>query len=226
VSYYYNPAIRTVGEDTSLWEAMDILGKSEARALPVVDGEGRYRSLLHYSSFAQKVLRVANPRQKTVIQTSVDLLVSVLRAQAVVTRDAQAVRKSPIVIAAAEFDTFKEHLAAHIPGNAIVISGNRADVQRHAIESGVRALVITNGNLIDRPLRELAEEKGVSVLISPYDTASTSLLLIYSMPVVGVSNAEVKPVNRNDPVWKVAPLLATARAGAYRSSTTPGSSSG
>lgn len=210
VSYYYNPAIRTVGEDTSLWEAMDILGKSEARALPVVDGEGRYRSLLHYSSFAQKVLRVANPRQKTVIQTSVDLLVSVLRAQAVVTRDAQAVRKSPIVIAAAEFDSFKEHLAAHIPGNTIVISGNRVDVQRHAIESGVRALVITNGNLIDRPLRELAEEKGVSVLISPYDTASTSLLLIYSMPVVGVSNAEVKPVNRNDPVWKVAPLLATA----------------
>ncbi|MCD1655464.1 putative manganese-dependent inorganic diphosphatase [Treponema zuelzerae] len=210
VAYHYKPNIRTIGEGTSLWEAMEVLEKNEIRALPVVDGEGRYHSLLHYSSFAQKILKMINPQQKTVIQTSIDLLSSVLHTQALVVRNEKEVRKSPIVIAAAEFDTFKEHLGAHIPANTIVITGNRKDIQEHAIESGVRALIITNGNMISKELRSRAEERDVSVLISPYDTASTALLIIYSMPVTCMSNAAVKPVSRNDTTRKVAPLLANS----------------
>jgi len=210
VAYHYNPNIRTIGEDTSLWEAMEVLEKSEIRVLPVIDREGHYHSLLHYSSFAQKVLKMINPQQKTVIQTSIELLSSVLHTQALVVCNEKEIKKSPIIIAAAEFKTFQEHLGAHIPENTVVISGNRLDIQKHAIESGVRALIITNGNMIDKDLREKAEEKGVSVLISPYDTASTSLLIIYSMPVSCMSNNDVRPVNLNDTTRKVAPLLSTA----------------
>jgi len=210
VAYHFNPNIRTVHEDTSLWEAMELLEKNEIRVLPIVDRNGHYHSLLHYSSFAQKVLKMINPQQKTVIQTSINLLSSVLHTQALVVCDEKEIKKSPIIIAAAEYSTFQEHLGAHIPENTIVISGNRLDIQKHAIESGVRALIITNGNMIDKALREKAEEKGVSVLISPYDTASTSLLIVYSMPVTCMSNSEVRPVNRNDTTRKVASILANA----------------
>ncbi len=210
IEYFFNPDVRTITDETSLWEAMEILEKSEVRVLPVTDHDGRYHSLLHYSSFAQKVLRMINPRQKTIIETSISLLASALHTQALVVRNAETVRKSPVIIAAAEYETFTEHLAAHIPESTIVIVGNRVDVQRHAIERGVRALIITSGTPIARELREEAEKNGVSVLISPYDTASTSLLIIYSMPVACVSNALVKPVNRNDTTRKIAPLLATA----------------
>ena len=210
VAYYYNENIRTISAETSLWEAMDVLEKNEIRALPVVDRDGRYHSVLHYSSFAQKVLKMINPQQKTVIQTSIELLSSTLHTQALVVCKGTEIRKSPIIIAAAEYDTFREHLGAHIPENTIVICGNRLDIQRFAIESGVRALIITNGNMIDKDLREQAEKHGVSVLISPYDTASTSLLIIYSMPVTCMSNGNVKPVNRNDTTRKIASALATA----------------
>jgi len=210
VAYHYNPNIRTIHEDTSLWEGLDVLEKSDIRVLPVVDNEGHYHSLLHYSSFAQKVLKMINPQQKTVIQTSINLLSSTLHTQALVVYNENELRKSPIIIAAAEFETFKEHLGAHIPGNTILITGNRLDIQKYAIESGVRALIITNGNMICKELRELAEEKKVSVLISPYDTASTSLLIIYSMPVSCMSNTTVQPVRLSDTTRKVAPLLASA----------------
>lgn len=210
VAYYYNPNILTISAETSLWEAMETLEKNEIRALPVIDANGRYHSLLHYSSFAQKVLKMINPQQKTVIQTSIELLTAVLHTQALVVHREKELKKSPIVIAAAEFDTFCEHLGAHIPENTIVISGNRLDIQKKAIDSGVRALIITNGNILSKELREEAEKKGVSVLISPYDTASTALLIIYSMPVSCMSNTEVKPVNRNDPSRKVAAILADA----------------
>jgi manganese-dependent inorganic pyrophosphatase len=210
VAYQYKRDIRTISEETSLWEAMDVLGKIEVRVLPVVDKAGRYHSLLHYSSFAQKIIKMINPQQKTVIQTSIELLSSVLHTQALVVCNGTELRKSPIIIAAAEFDTFKKHLGTHIPENTIVITGDRLDIQRHAIENGVRALIITSGNILAKDLRELAERKTVSVLISPYDTASTSLLLIYSMPVTCMSNNTVRPVNLNDTTRKVAPLLANA----------------
>lgn len=210
VDHHFKKNITTIGKDTSLWEALDVLEKSGIRVLPVIDRSGHYHSLLHYSSFAQKVLKMINPKQKTVIQTSIDLLSSVLHTQALVVCNQSEIKKSPIIIAAAAFPTFTEHLGAHIPENTIVISGNRLDVQKHAIEAGVRALIITNGNMIEKSLREEAEKRGVSVLISPYDTASTSLLIIYSMPVSCMSNTEVHPVNRQDTTRKVAPLLATA----------------
>ncbi|HNY22738.1 MAG TPA: putative manganese-dependent inorganic diphosphatase, partial [Treponemataceae bacterium] len=210
VAYHYNPNIRTIPVSTSLWEAMQILEKNEVRVLPIVDAEGRYHSLLHYSSFAQKILKMINPQQKTVIQTSIELLSSVLHTQALVVCREKEIRKSPIIIAAAESATFLEHLGAHIPENTIVISGNRADIYRQSIEAGVRALIITNGTMIDKELRELAEKKGVSVLISPYDTASTSLLIIYSMPVTCMSNDTVKPVTLADTTRKLAQILTTA----------------
>jgi len=210
VAYQYKRNIRTIGEETSLWEAMDVLGKIEIRGLPVVDGAGRYHSLLHYSSFAQKILKMINPQQKTVIKTSIELLSSVLHTQALVVINGRELRKSPIIIAAAEFETFKKHLAENIPQNTVVITSNRLDIQQHAIENSVRALIITNGYMLSRELRDLAEKNGVSVLISPYDTASTSLLIIYSMPVTCMSNNAVRPVNLNDSIRKVAPLLSEA----------------
>lgn len=210
VAYHYKSDTRTIEADTSLWEAMNVLEKNEVKVLPVVDSGGRYHSLLHYSSFAQKVLKMINPQQKTVIQTSIELLSTTLHTQALVVKNEKEIKKSPIVIAAAEYDSFYEQLKAHIPENTIVISGNRLDIQKCAIESGVRALIVTNGNVVSKELREKAEAQGVSVLISPYDTASTSLLIIYSMPVTCVSNAALEPVKLSDTTRKVAPLLATA----------------
>ena len=210
VGYYYNPAGLTLDQGMSVWDAMSMLQTSESAALPVVDGEGRYKSLLHYRFFAQNILKVSNPRRKTVIQTSLGLLASVLHAQALTPGHVDEIRKSPIVVASAEFDSFKAILSTYPPENAIVISGNRREVHGFAIESGVRALVITNGAMPDRRHRELAEKMGVAILVSPYDTSSSTMLLIYSMPVSAMSNADIRPVRLGDPIRKVAAALASA----------------
>ncbi|MDR1535275.1 MAG: putative manganese-dependent inorganic diphosphatase [Planctomycetota bacterium] len=210
VEYYYNPHCKTINRDMSVWDAMGILQTSETSALPVVDSEGRYEALLHYRFFAQNIIRLSNPRQKTAIRTSINLLASVLHAQTLVLDRADEISKSPIVIASAKFETFKTLLATYPPENTIVITGNREEIHNFAIESGVRALVITNGDMPGRPCRELAERKGISILISPYDTSSTTMLLIYSMPVSAMANADVKPILRSDALRKIAPALANA----------------
>ncbi|HWQ07563.1 MAG TPA: DHHA2 domain-containing protein, partial [Holophaga sp.] len=62
----------------------------------------------------------------------------------------------------------------------------------------VRALVVTNGNIVPKELRELAEAKRVSVLVSPYDTSSTSLLVLYSTPVWTMGDEAIKAVQADD----------------------------
>ncbi len=78
------------------------------------------------------------------------------------------------------------------------------------IEQGVRVLIVANGDIVERSLVELAEKKGVSILVSPYDTSSTTLLCIYSMPASRISNPDLKPVGLVDPIKKIAPLLSEA----------------
>ncbi|MDR2391416.1 MAG: putative manganese-dependent inorganic diphosphatase [Planctomycetota bacterium] len=210
VGYYYNPNCKTVNGETSLWDAMAVLQTNEASILPVVDGEGRYLSLLHYRFFAQSMLKMCNPRRKTAIRTSISLLASVLHAETPVLNRADELRTSPIIVASAEFDTFKTLLATHPAENTIVITGNREEIQDFAIKAGVRSLVVTNGDMPNRRLRESAERKGVSLLISPYDTSSTTMLILYSMPVSGMSNADVRPVKKDETLRKIAPALAAA----------------
>jgi manganese-dependent inorganic pyrophosphatase len=59
-------------------------------------------------------------------------------------------------------------------GQSIIVVGDRYDIQSKSIYSGVRLLVITGGLDVDPEIVELAKEKGVNLIISPYDSATTA----------------------------------------------------
>jgi manganese-dependent inorganic pyrophosphatase len=203
VEYYLSGPTVTTAEDVPLWEALERMETDNLKVLPIVGADGSYRSLLHYNAFARNILKKINPHKKAAILTSIDLLLKTLRAQPVVSFDEQEVRKSLIVVAASEEPSFRVHLDAEMPENALVIVGDRLEIQRYCIERKVRALIVTNGNTLDKDLKELAEKNRVSVMISPFDTSSTSLLIIYSTPVSAMGDDSVPAVRAHDPVRKV-----------------------
>ncbi len=211
VSYYLTDPPEVVDEDIPLWEALERMERDNLKVLPIVRKDGTYRSLLHYNAFARYILRKINPHKKSAIPTSIDLLLSTLRAQPIVSFDTTEVRKSLIVVAASSDETFRAHLDAEMPENALVIVGDRFDVQKYCIDRKVRALVVTNGNTLDKDLTEAAERNRVSVMISPFDTSSTSLLMIYSTPVGSMGDETVPAIRASDSVRKVrAPLSQSA----------------
>jgi len=198
VEYYLSEEAPTVSSDTPLWEALAIMGQVEHKVLPIVDDQGRYQSMLHYSAFAENILTKINPHKKAVIPTSIAHLLATIKAQPIVVHDEHALFKARIVVAALETGSFTEHLNAEPVENTVVIVGDREDVQRIAIEAGVRVIIVINGNMISKELRELAEEQRVSVLVSPYDTSSTALLVIYSTPVWTMGDAGIATVRLRD----------------------------
>ena len=195
VGYFLKNEPVTATESTSLWKALEVMDSANLKILPIVDDEGRYKSVLNYNAFASNITRKINPHRKAIIPTSIPLLIETLNAQPVVTCCGDQVMKSRILVAGSSFESFKEHLETEIPANALVLTGDREEVQRFSIEKGARAVIITNGTSLSRGLRDLAEKNKVTVMISPYDTSSTAFLILYSTPVTTMADSETKAVS-------------------------------
>ncbi len=208
--YFLSGPLRTVSASMPLWSALALLGAGEAEALPIVDEEGRYESLLHYGSFAQNIIAKINPRKKAIIPTSVGHLIETIKAQVIVSFDEGEVFKANMLVAANDTDSVRAVLAAESPANKVLLVGDRADVQRLALEAGVRVLIVTNGFIVAKELRELAEAKRISVLVSPYDTSSTSLLVLYSTPVHAMGDSEAKPIHMGERARDARKVLAAS----------------
>ncbi|MDR2446707.1 MAG: putative manganese-dependent inorganic diphosphatase [Treponema sp.] len=198
--YYISGEPATVDEEASVWEALELLQKEDSKALPIVDRTGAYRSMLHYQGFARYIIATINPRKKSSFPLSLDHLAATIHAQPVTLFNGGEIRKSPIVVAASYTAHFRGHLAAEGAENALVIVGDRWDIQRCCIEMKVRALILSAGNTLSRDLAELAEKNKVTVLISPFDTSSTAMLIIYSAPVGTLGDTDIPQIRLHDPV--------------------------
>lgn len=198
VEYYLGEAPACVKESMPLWEALAVMEKSGRQVLPIVDEDGKYKALLHYSAFAQNILTKINPRKKAVIPTSLGHLIDTIKAQPLVVFDRDKVFNARMVVAALSTEKFYDYIHVEPADNKIVLVGDREEAQRIAVQAGAKAVIITNGILPSKEIKELAEARKVSLLTSPYDTSSTSLLVLYSAPVITVADEGIAPLGRRD----------------------------
>jgi manganese-dependent inorganic pyrophosphatase len=208
VGYFLTHPAVTVSESTSLWDALETMDRENVNILPVIDEQGKYKAVLHYNAFAQNITKKVNPNRKAIIPTSIPLLAQMLKAQPIVMFGGEEVVKTRILVAGSSFDSFKKHLQTEIPSNALVLVGDREDIQRFSIENGARAVIITNGMPLAKGLRERATQKQVTVMISPFDTTSTAFLILYSTPVRTMADEQTKPISVDSYVRTVRELLA------------------
>lgn len=202
-AFYMNEEHEFVHEGTSLWNAAKMMQKSMVQFLPVVDDEGKYKSMLYYDVFAKKVLSVLNPEHHLSVSTSIDLIVRTLKAQPLNVSNEGKIVKATIIIGAANFDSFMKTYTAHRSEKVIVITGDREDIQKACIENNVFALVLSGGKIPSKELLETAKKNGTSIIVSSFDTASTTMLISYSTPVSEMSDSKVTPVSVKDTILKI-----------------------
>lgn len=211
VKFFMQNEIQTVTEDSSIWESIALMEKNENRVMSVVDNDGKYCSLLHYSGFAKGVLSILNPEKKHRFPTTIKLIQKTLNAQPIyIAGDADSTFKASIHVASSSIETFEKRLAAHSSEDIVVIASDRKDIHKICIEHKVKLLITTSNCVIDKELKSLAEKNGVSVIVSPYSTAPTSMLIAYSMPVSSIGDSDIKTVQVNDSVSKIKDILKDA----------------
>ncbi len=188
----------TLLHSTPLWEAMQILNTKKFGMLPVVDDDKKYLSTLHYSTFAENILKKIDPHKNSIISTSVYHLKKTLNAQPVVVCDEHRIFNAQIIVAASEIETLRGFIDIMPADNSIVIVGDRADIHEYVVKKGVKVLIVSADRMVSKEVKVLAETAGVSVLYTPFNTSSASWLALNSVPVSYVSDLSLKPVNSDD----------------------------
>ncbi|NDC64337.1 MAG: putative manganese-dependent inorganic diphosphatase [Planctomycetia bacterium] len=159
-------------------EAYRRMKESDLRAIPVVDERRRVVGVLsvlhlmdlffHDSDDATSARTVSSSLEKIreVLGGSFQHAVTPRRRDQLL-----------VMVGAMSAEGFVERMRRYPSDRLIVVCGDRPTIQRPAIERGVRSLVVTGGFTVADDLLELARSRGVSVILSPFDTVNTTMRL-------------------------------------------------
>jgi len=160
-----------------VYEAMTRISESTFRGLPVLDDDRRCLGLLSGFKLSQYLFppldRIDSAR---VVDASLGDIRSAVRGKLLAGSDDPEVLPYRLVVAAMHITTFTKRLAELDLKSTVLIVSDRWDIQELSIESGVRALIITNNFPAKKNALDAAKAHGTTLLSSPYDTATTVLL--------------------------------------------------
>ena len=163
--------------DSPVYEAMTQIGESKFRGLPVIDDSRRCVGLISGFKLGQYLFPPLDKISSTrFVNASLADICSAIHGKFVAGGGDSTVREYQLVVAAMHTASFRKRLGEIDLAATVLIVGDRWNIQQLSIEAGVRALVITNNLVVEDKMLALARERGVDVMYSPYDTATTVLL--------------------------------------------------
>ncbi len=170
--------IITARIDECLMEVYRRMQHHRIRVMPALDENGTLKGLLSFPDLMELVLPDSDVDVNArVVETSLSRVLRVVNGTAVHLVEEERIESLLVLVAAMSTAAFIDRLSQFPADRTVIVTGDRPTLQVPAIERGVRCIIITGGYPLAQELLELAQEKQVSVILSPHDTATTTLLL-------------------------------------------------
>lgn len=180
------------------------------RSIPIVDDEGRLLGMPAIQDLAQLFLP-ARTNEKTVaanreVRTSLLNIVNALDGiVGGMAPDLETILDLVLVVAASGVETTRKRAQQFPADRLVVVTGDRPEIHELAVEIGARCLIITGKFKATPSILTQAAEKGVAIIYSPYDTASTSQLLRFSRPIGEALTHEFLSFGSRTPLREIVP---------------------
>jgi manganese-dependent inorganic pyrophosphatase len=171
------PSPKAVAEDATCAEALRLIDQHSISFLPVISARKRAIGSVTLANLGHFFIpKLDEPRAMRQVRTSLARIVQSLKGSVLHTVDENRLEELFVRIGAMDLGTFwKISEKDSIPASSsIIIVGDRTDVQHRAIELGIRALIISGNLPVEPAIVGLAKKKGVSIISSPHDTATTA----------------------------------------------------
>ena len=180
------------------------------RSIPIVDEEGRLLGMPAIQELAQLFLPArtnektvaANREVRTSLLNIVNALDGILGGSA---PDLETIQDFVLVVAASSVETTRKRAQQFTANRLVVVTGDRPEIHELAVEMGARCLIITGKFKAASSILTQAAEKGVAIIYSPYDTASTSQLLRFSRPIGEALTHEFLSFGSRTPLREIVP---------------------
>jgi manganese-dependent inorganic pyrophosphatase len=194
--------------DSTAAEALRLMDEKNLRILPVMDAARKCRGLLSLFKLSKFLfpavnLKAGQNQNSREVLSSLTSLARTLDGELVVGVDTEREEELILMIGAMGLESFATRLEKFPPEKCCVIVGDRWDIQNVAIREGVRVLIVTGGITVEPKTLEAARKRGVSVITSPHDSATTASLCRAAVAVSHVLNEEFLCFRENAPLAAV-----------------------
>ncbi len=206
------PVIAT--KDDVFFEVYQRMNEHEVRSIPVVDDEGRVTGIVTLLDLLELMLQGGvDPARSRQVTSTLAKVNSVVDGEFLHFIEPDRVDDYVVTVGAMSAEGFTNRMKEYPAERLLVVSGDRPTIQLPALEMGVRALVVTGGYILSSGLLQLAKAQGVSVISSPYDTATTTMRIKAAQRIEPIIDTNFMKLSSKMPV-------AAARGHVFRSPQT------
>lgn len=153
-------------KDSSVHFAYFNMNENKLRTLPIVDEEGCLAGIITMKDIAMSLIN----SDQQYLSTSYDNIIETLLGKSILKFSDKI--EGEIVVAAFEEKTLRK--TTIVNKNSIVIVGDRCDVMKYAIETGVQLIIVTGDLEVSEDLIELANKNKVNIIGTAYQTYYTA----------------------------------------------------
>lgn len=207
-----------VGPDAICAEALDLIDQHDLRVLPVVGADGRLAGSLSIFDLGDHFIpKPREERKMRHVHGSVRDIIGALGAEVIHTIEPERIEDLFVRIGAMDIRSFGRYYKddASLAQSSIIVVGDRYDIQQRSIQSGVRMLVISGGLPVEPDVVEMARERGVCIIISPHDSATTSWIIRSAGRIDGLIRRKTIKFGPDEKLASVRRKLMTKDAAAY-----------
>ena len=183
------------------YEVYQRMKDHEVRAVPIIDEQRKVVGLLTLLQLMDLIFRDdADPLKTRTVKTSLGKIREILCGSFQNELHPEQLDELLVMVGAMSAGGFTERMQRFPAERLIVVCGDRPTIQLPAIEHGVRALVVTGGYALSDGLVELAKSRGVAVIQSPYDTATTTMRIKSSQFIDSAIDTEFVVLPAKQPI--------------------------
>lgn len=168
-----------VDRGISLKNAWSLMQENNVVTLPCVTEEGILEGVITIGDITKSYMDLYDSSIISKANTKYSNILDTLEGSIVVGDSEAYFNKGKVLIAAANPDLMENY----IEKNDLVILGNRYESQLCAIEMEAGCIIVCEGAGVSLTIRKLAQERGCTVITTPYDTYTTARLINQSMPI-------------------------------------------
>ncbi len=181
--------LQGIHRETSLHVAWNLMRDSLSGTLCVTDSEGDLQGLIAVKDIANANMDILDTFALSRARTKYQNVIDTLEGHMII-GDPEAVIK----MGKLSIGTTPEMMDGVVaPGDTVLVT-NRYESQRFALDSGAGCLIVCCEASVTNVIRNLAEERGCTIITTPYDTFAAARLITMSVPV----RAKMLPEERID----------------------------
>ena len=197
-----------VNKNISLTKAWNLMTDESVVTLPAVTEDQLLEGIITVGDITYSYMNVYDSAILSKACTPYSNIIETLEGAMVVGNEDGVFSEGKVLIAAANPDMMEYY----IEKGDLVILGNRYESQLCAIEMEASCIIVCEGAGVSMTIKKLAQERGCTVMTTPYDTYTAARLINQSMPIrYFMTTEKIITFDRDDFIDDVKEIMASKR---------------